>query len=66
MKNEFTNRQGMFHTALDTLNKAEYKVIWQGKEPEIFEEKVNSAAGTKKSPPPHLNYGCVNLNSSVL
>ena len=44
MQGNFTNRQGMFHTSLDTLNEDEHKLVWQGKAPEIFEVKVGQAA----------------------
>jgi hypothetical protein len=44
MDSEFVNRLGMFNTALDTLNGAEFKPTWYEKQPKIFTLKVAQAA----------------------
>jgi hypothetical protein len=43
MKNEFTNRLGMFNTSLTTLNTDEHKPVWFQKDPKIFTAKVAEA-----------------------
>ena len=43
MKNELTNRLGMFNTSLTTLNKDTYKAVWFQKDPKIFTAKVAEA-----------------------
>jgi hypothetical protein len=43
MKDEFTNRLGMFDTALVTLNKPEHKAIWENQPPLVFTTKVADA-----------------------
>ena len=43
MKNEFTNRLGMFNTSLTTLNTEAYKAVWFQKDPKIFTTKVADA-----------------------
>ena len=44
MDNEFVNRQGMFHTALDMLHEAQWKAVWENKQPQVFTLKVQAAA----------------------
>jgi hypothetical protein len=43
MRNEFTNRSGMFNTSLTTLNKDAYKAVWFQQDPKIFTTKVAEA-----------------------
>ena len=43
MKNEFTNRLGMFNTSLITLNTDAHKPVWFQKDPKIFTAKVAEA-----------------------
>jgi hypothetical protein len=43
MKNEFTNRLGMFNTSLTTLNKDPFKAVWFQQDPKIFTAKVAEA-----------------------
>jgi hypothetical protein len=43
MKNEFTNRLGMFNTSVTTLNKDSHKAVWFQQDPKIFTTKVTEA-----------------------
>ena len=43
MKDEFVNRLGMFRTTLGTLNRAEYKPVWENQPPAVFATKVEAA-----------------------
>ena len=43
MKSEFTNRLGMFNTALTTLNLAKHKPAWFNQPPAVFTVKVAAA-----------------------
>ena len=43
MKNEYTNRLGMFDTTLTNLNKSENKAVWFQKPPLVFTTKVADA-----------------------
>ena len=42
MQDEFVNRLGMFRTALGTLNRPEYKTVWENQPPAIFATKVET------------------------
>lgn len=44
MKDEFTNRLGMFDTTLVNLNKDDKKVVWVNQPPVVFTAKVSDAA----------------------
>ena len=44
MKDEFTNRLGMFDTTLVNLNKDDKKVVWFNQPPVVFTAKVTDAA----------------------
>ena len=44
MKDEFTNRLGMFDTTLANLNKVENKAVWFQQPPVVFTAKVTDAA----------------------
>lgn len=43
MKNDLTNRLGMFNTSLTMLNKDEHKAVWYQQDPKIFTAKVAEA-----------------------
>lgn len=43
MQDEFVNRLGMFRTSLGTLDRPDYKPIWQDQPPVIFTTKVAAA-----------------------